>query len=70
MKFKTVTVRYGELRTDGHFNNTKVEVELTATVSEADRPRAVKDTLLRYAKESVSDAFLAEERKREREVPF
>ena len=59
MKIKSVTVRYGELRSTGYptFSNKTIAVELAADLDSGETPADVKEVLLRHAKHAVRHEF-------------
>jgi len=59
MKIKTVTVRYGELRSTGYpnFSNKTIAVELSADLEQGETANSAKEVLFRHAKNEVSRAF-------------
>jgi hypothetical protein len=59
MKIKSVTVRYGALRSTGYpnFSNKTVAVELSADLEPGETANSAKETLFRHAKHAVCREF-------------
>jgi hypothetical protein len=59
MKIDRVTVKYGELRSDGYpsFSNKTIAVELSAQIESGETANEVKDILFRHAKAATKREF-------------
>ena len=59
MKIKSVTVRYGELRSTGYpiFSNKTIAIELSADLEAGETANSAKEVLFRHAKTEVKRAF-------------